>query len=99
MAARTKPCSHIDRNGRSCPHLQPCELHPGRPKNAPWSPDRDTTQQGEFRRAVLERDKHRCTRCGSTWKLVAHHVKPGYDVSCGVTLCGRCHGIVDRNAR
>lgn len=95
----TRVCPHIDKNGRSCPNLQPCEQHPGRPKNAHWSPDRDSTAQARFRAQVLARDGHKCTRCGSTWKLVAHHDKPGYTPDCGRTLCGRCHGIVDKNAR
>lgn len=99
MAARAKTCTHLTRAGKSCPHLQPCELHPPRDKNASWSKDRDHAQQARFRAQVLERDGHRCVRCGSTWKLVAHHDKPGYTPDCGRTLCGRCHGEVDRNAR
>jgi hypothetical protein len=81
-----------------CPELQPCPTH-SRPANARWSKDRDGAAQNRFRAAVLARDGHRCTRCGSTWKLAAHHVRPGYDVECGVTLCGRCHGQVDKYAR
>jgi 5-methylcytosine-specific restriction endonuclease McrA len=85
-----------------CPELvdreHPCAKH-GRPLNARWSKGRDGAAQNRFRAAVLARDGHRCTRCGSTWNLHAHHVKPGYDVESGVTLCGRCHGQVDKHAR
>jgi 5-methylcytosine-specific restriction endonuclease McrA len=95
----SRVCPRIDKHGRSCPHLTPCPVHPPRPANAHWSPDRDSTQQARFRKQVLARDGGKCTRCGSTWKLVAHHIKPGYTPDCGTTLCGRCHGEVDKNAR
>lgn len=95
---RVKVCPHIDRHGRSCPHLMPCEKH-ARPANATWSPNRDRQAQHRFRTAVLERDRYTCQRCGETRDLVAHHVLPGDDPSAGVTLCRPCHRIVDANAR
>lgn len=46
---------------------------------------------------VKERDKN-CVRCGSTYKLHAHHIKSfkdhpdlRYEVSNGETLCQKCH--------
>jgi 5-methylcytosine-specific restriction endonuclease McrA len=94
-----RPCSHIDRNGRSCPNLQPCEAHPARDRNAPWSEGRSSTDQGRFRRAVLALDGFTCRRCGhhdpSGRSLQAHHVSPER----GVTLCRDCHRAVDGNAR
>jgi hypothetical protein len=92
---------HVDANG-SCPELvnakNPCPKH-GRPLNAHWSSDRDRRAQQWFRDAVLQRDGYRCTRCPSTGPLVAHHVRPGYDVSAGITLCESCHQEVDAHAR
>jgi hypothetical protein len=47
---------------------------------------------------VKHRDLQKCTNCGNTHDLHAHHVKSfkespelRYDVNNGVTLCGRCH--------
>ncbi len=47
---------------------------------------------------VLTRDGYKCTKCGSTENLHAHHIKnwndfPSlrYDVSNGLTLCASCH--------
>ena len=45
---------------------------------------------------VLERDGHRCTRCGSSERLEVHHVVPAAEggptslANC-VTLCTDCH--------
>lgn len=104
---RTQVCGRIAA-GVSCPELRPCPVagHERDP-NASWSPDRDRGQQRRFRDAVLERDGRRCTRCGEDERTVkarddrleAHHVRNGYDVSAGVTLCGECHRIVDPHAR
>lgn len=91
-------CAHITREGVSCPNLAPCPTH-SRPKNAPWSNGRNRQDQERFRRAVLARDGWRCTRCASRTQLVAHHVRPGYDVSDGITLCEDCHREVDHHAR
>lgn len=81
-----------------CPNLQPCPKH-SRPRNAPWTNDRDHAAQGRFRKAVLTRDNHACTRCGSSDQLVAHHIRPGYEPSAGITLCHHCHRTIDANAR
>lgn len=98
MTQRTKTCPHITRDGHSCPNLAPCEQH-SRPKNAPWSKDRDPSTQARFRQATLARDGYTCTRCGHVDKtgrtLDAHHVTPDR----GVTLCNACHVEVDPNAR
>jgi 5-methylcytosine-specific restriction endonuclease McrA len=94
----TRVCSHIGRDGKSCPNLQPCKQHE-RPRNASWSRDRDTSAQGRERKATLQRDGFTCQRCGrvdpSGKSLDAHHVSPGRLV----TLCNSCHCDVDPNAR
>jgi hypothetical protein len=67
-------------------------LQPGRPNRAAIPP--------RTRRAVLVRDRHRCTTpgCGATAFLEVHHVVPrgrGGSNRAGnlVTLCGRCHAF------
>jgi hypothetical protein len=75
-----------------------CPRHT-KPRNAPRSPNRDRTLQARFRRLVLARDGHACTRCGSRHKLDAHHIRPGYDIDAGITLCNSCHVEVDSHAR
>lgn len=53
-----------------------------------------------FRRAVLQRDKHTCQMpgCGAKKGLVVHHIKLyskfrsiRTDPSNGITLCRKCH--------
>ncbi len=52
-----------------------------------------------MRAAVLARDGHKCTECGSTEKLVVHHKdgngrgqsKPNNAITNLVTLCRACH--------
>jgi hypothetical protein len=95
-----RPCTHISRDGKSCPNLRPCPEHPERPKNAPWSEGRNSTDQGRFRRATLTRDAFTCQRCGhhdpTGRSLDAHHdPRTGY----GVTLCNPCHCAIDPSAR
>jgi hypothetical protein len=109
---RVKVCTFLTRAGKSCPNLaEPgtsrCSEHPGRPRNASWSTDRDPAAQRRFRNAVLERDGHRCQRCGhhdpTGRTLEAHHVRPGYNPSDGKTLCTKrangCHSATDAHAR
>lgn len=52
----------------------------------------------EWRNSVLDRDGHKCTRCGSTEKLHVHHKKEWhrfpelrYEISNGKTVCFSCH--------
>jgi predicted restriction endonuclease len=54
-----------------------------------------------WRRAVLDRDGHRCRLCGATERLHAHHVVEFHisaalrlDVDNGLTLCLDCHSRV-----
>jgi len=51
-----------------------------------------------WRKSVMARDGGKCTQCGTTQKLEAHHIKPfslfpddRYDVNNGVILCRACH--------
>ena len=60
--------------------------------------DRSTTAYKEWRTAVFERDNYKCTVCGTTKEIQAHHIKRWrdykslrYDVSNGVTLCRKHH--------
>lgn len=94
--SRTTVCPHISRDGRSCPELVPCELHPQRPKNAHWSKDRDSTTQSRFRSMLIRRDGLRCARCLAVdVPLQAHHDTP----TDGRLLCKDCHKAVDPQAR
>lgn len=59
-----------------------------------------------FRSAVLERDGHKCTNCGTGERLEVHHVLPWsthperrYDASNGLTLCRPCHMSLHAEAR
>lgn len=50
----------------------------------------------QVRKAILERDHHRCVLCGSTENLEADHITPwskgGADtLANGRTLCRTCH--------
>jgi hypothetical protein len=59
---------------------------------------RNTTERKEWTRAVIEKDGHVCTHCGTTERLLAHHVLDWethphlrFDVANGETLCRACH--------
>ena len=72
-------------------------------KNGNWRGGREKLYRSwrshkGWRTAVLKRDGNRCTKCGSTKKLEAHHIKEVSDypdlatvVSNGQTLCNSCH--------
>jgi hypothetical protein len=54
-----------------------------------------------WRDSVYERDNHTCQMCGSTSKLIAHHIVAWgddeslrFEVSNGTTLCRKCHPAV-----
>lgn len=56
----------------------------------------------KFRKEIIERDGHKCTRCGSTKTLHAHHIVPWkdsielrFEPSNVITLCDICHVIVE----
>jgi hypothetical protein len=58
----------------------------------------DREVQAELRQLVLERDNHRCTKCGSTENLQCHHILPvavepllSADIDNCITLCIDCH--------
>lgn len=61
---------------------------------------RSTMKYKRWRKAVLERDGHRCVRCGTKVHLEVHHIIPAsvseelrYDVRNGETLCRKHHEI------
>jgi hypothetical protein len=60
---------------------------------------RRSSEYVAWRKAVYERDKHTCQKCGERGgRLNAHHIKPyaiyvdlRYSVPNGITLCESCH--------
>ncbi len=59
---------------------------------------RHTAKYKAWRKAVYERDKYKCRRCGTGKDLHAHHIKEfsthprlRYVVSNGLTFCRTCH--------
>ena len=53
----------------------------------------------KLRKVVIERDGHRCTRCGTAKSLTVHHIIPvrkdpsmALELDNCVTLCRSCHG-------
>lgn len=60
--------------------------------------DRNTNNNLKWKKSVLERDKHKCAKCGSTEDLNVHHIlsfakypEARYDIDNGITLCYDCH--------
>lgn len=64
----------------------------------------------QWRDAVIKRDSEKCQLCGSSNKLVAHHIKPfatypelRLDINNGITLCEKCHmrlhGLEKKNVK
>lgn len=60
-----------------------------------------------WRKKVLDRDGHKCVKCGSTENLTVDHIKPivqypelAYEVSNGQTLCEGCRikGMLESQA-
>lgn len=88
--------------GRLCqPGCQACYYQPG--PYGTRNPDRDLAEHQRFARAVKKRDGYRCTRCGSTHHIVAHHRTPlsqggTNDPANGETLCQLHHKEADRYA-
>lgn len=67
---------------------------------------RNNYKYRQWRSEVIERDGHRCTKCGCTENLVAHHIKPfalypllRFEISNGTTLCDDCHKKLHKEAR
>jgi hypothetical protein len=67
---------------------------------------RNNYKYRQWRSEVIARDGFRCTECGGTEDLVAHHIKPfasypleRFEVSNGITLCARCHRKTHKEAR
>ncbi len=84
------------------------------PRHAPTgghrSANRDRATQARFRKAVLERDGHRCrttehgVRCPATTDLRACHITPlarggSNSLSNGLTRCARHDRMTDPKAR
>lgn len=62
---------------------------------------RSNLEYRRWREAVYERDGEKCAMCGSTEKIVAHHIIPFWQyktqrhrVPNGIVLCRPCHGVV-----
>lgn len=52
---------------------------------------------------ILKRDNYRCHLCNATTNLHVHHILPrclggGHDDENLVTLCAKCHGIVEHGS-
>lgn len=67
---------------------------------------RVSTDYRQWKKAVLDRDKHICQKCGSDKDIHAHHIKPfseypelRFDVNNGITLCKECHIKEHKNER
>jgi 5-methylcytosine-specific restriction endonuclease McrA len=78
-----------------------CKRHAVKsPSNLSWH------QRGaaRVRQLVLERDRHRCTVCGSAKDLEVHHRVPASadgatSLENCVTLCGGCHRALEAEKR
>lgn len=58
-------------------HVNPRESKSELPPPLGWSPDHPTgPARGAIRSAILERDGHRCVRCGATETLEIDHILP-----------------------
>jgi hypothetical protein len=60
--------------------------------------ERDGPEIGQWRKACLDRDSHRCVRCGAVKNLHVHHIcgwagfsELRIEEDNGETLCGNCH--------
>ena len=78
---------------------EPCPKH-SRPKNAPWSKDRDHAAHLALRRQLIKHHGPICQRCG--WNapktgqgLEMHH----WSAERVSLLCSDCHKEVDNHAR
>lgn len=65
--------------------------------NQPMSNYQNPPDWHDRRNYVLDRDHHRCTRCGSKTNLHVHHIvhraeRLDHNVGNLQTLCNRCHG-------
>lgn len=59
---------------------------------------RRSTKSVQWSLSIRNRDGNKCTKCGTTEKLHAHHIVPWkdneelrYELSNGITLCNSCH--------
>ncbi|TXH58316.1 MAG: hypothetical protein E6Q97_02405 [Desulfurellales bacterium] len=88
--------------------MLPARLRKCRPwhRGADNQKGRRTPEYRQWRAAVLARDNWRCTECGSTKHLEAHHIKEyalypalRLDPTNGITLCDPCHEEEHRRRR
>lgn len=63
---------------------------------------RTSAKYRQHREAVLERDGHKCTRCGTTKNLEIHHIHEFceypelvFEMNNTITLCHNCHKKTD----
>jgi 5-methylcytosine-specific restriction endonuclease McrA len=88
--------------------LTPCPVHTGRPKNQPWSGNREPwerAQRAKLRAQKITEVGERCERCGAQGdgvELQLHHVRPISPTSTTADvqlLCRPCHRELDHWAR
>ena len=76
--------------------------------NIPWNrkfrnwDGRRSLKAQEWAKKILQRDKNKCIRCESTYRLGAHHIIPWkvrkdlrFDMDNGLTLCQPCHAKLE----
>ena len=60
----------------------------------------------DWKTAVKNRDGNKCTKCDSTYRLAAHHIKPWkehpelrFDIENGISLCCSCHASLENKGK
>ena len=87
------------------PDLFKVELTSRCMRRSPYFPNRTKGAVAPtVRAAVLERDGHQCSQCGTGENLTLHHIKPRKDGGKNVadnliTLCRRCHDAEHGNTK
>ena len=87
MRRRCLVCRRLTDKGSYC-----AEHEPVSPSSRAWH----KPGAAKLRAYVLERDRHRCTRCGSEERLEVHHLIAVADGGTDdphnlLTLCADCH--------
>jgi len=95
--------------GRKLSEERKRKLHEGAARywaKQPKGEGRRSRKSKEWSRQVIERDGNKCTECGATEKLHAHHLIPWnenkdlrFDLDNGICLCSSCHTKADQKIR